>query len=343
MSVSSALSDATSDLPCSCNRVGKSGPVCRVCGVTYHPSCAEKKKKCCGVPLSFVVECDDSQVEPAYAFINSNEFKVVVSSILETQLTPLLNEIKNLRMEVEVLKNSNVDLIRLFGKNPYVEDDISRQLPLHNAPSRSWADEVQSVSDNKSNFLAEKTSNIPISKKVASRSADQKLKTPEVSVPSRGNSSIVRNRIDLPNIRNVDKDQNGQPEAVITKLSVVDSDGFQSVAYRRNRRKVIRGKASNADTSVIKAAVHKAHAYVGNLSIGTNSSMLSDYLRKTFPDAEFIVSDLPKRPDAMSVSFKVTMDSDVFSKFLNEDMWPENIIVKRFYFLKEKAAPTKIL
>ncbi|KAK9875290.1 hypothetical protein WA026_007687 [Henosepilachna vigintioctopunctata] len=72
----------------------------------------------------------------------------------------------------------------------------------------------------------------------------------------------------------------------------------------RGRREVIQGNSQPSSSLSFDGAVKRAWLHIGRAKIGTQPHHIVDYLKSRFPDKTFTVEMLPKRDDALSVSFK---------------------------------------
>ena len=82
-----------------------------------------------------------------------------------------------------------------------------------------------------------------------------------------------------------------------------------------------------------------SYVYVGNVDVNVTSADLHLYLQNKFPQHNFSVDDLPKRESAKSRAFKVTVNADLFTTLMKEDVWPTGIRVKKFHFLRIRDPP----
>ncbi|KAJ3658240.1 hypothetical protein Zmor_009992 [Zophobas morio] len=112
-------------------------------------------------------------------------------------------------------------------------------------------------------------------------------------------------------------------------------DDFVPVSYKK-KRNIIRGSIHRSNL-VIKAEPRSSYIYVGNLDVGTSETDLSTYLENKLCCDNFKVESLPKRENAKSIAYKVTVDSSIVKNLMDASTWPENVIVKKFYFLAKKG------
>lgn len=103
---------------------------------------------------------------------------------------------------------------------------------------------------------------------------------------------------------------------------------------RKNNKFAIYGIA--VETAAIKAVPRKSSLFVSRIMPGTTSGDMEAFLRDDFPEVACI--ELPsKHPDSYA-SFKVTLNSDNFSKAHTPDRWPSGVYVDRFFQKKTTIA-----
>ena len=344
---------------------------CTVCDIVYHRSCAtatNEKKQCFRFLSDNTMECihhgglsnSDSRQNASktgrsekniYAegsliidFVNSYKFSEILRVAIDVACAPLHSEIATLSnkldtltQEIQVLKSSNIDMIKVMTNDP--NKGLINKSPWNcTTPVASSNFNVESERGhrpcNPSTSSKSHTSTLP-----ATRDAEKRTYPYSTTLDK---FSVVKS-ITIPHqnsaIENEVTTDTNTPE---TKNSI-DSEGFRTVVTRKSKRKVIRGQLQS-DNNILKAAPRKSYVYVGNLHPNTNENDLTVFLKSQFSTSDLTVEQLPKRPSAKSVSFKVTVDHNIFSDFFTEDKWPKGIVVKKFYFLKkeETKAPQNI-
>ena len=109
----------------------------------------------------------------------------------------------------------------------------------------------------------------------------------------------------------------------------VDSEGFTLVEKKRRRNMTIVGMKKN-NSSVIKSAKKQGDLYVGNCDLEVTTDSLSSYILKETGIRVVACVELETR-STISKSFKVTLNMQERQKLLNPDVWPEEIICRKFY------------
>ena len=128
--------------------------------------------------------------------------------------------------------------------------------------------------------------------------------------------------------RNVEKVNNSLTRGNI----VVDNDGFQLVQRKRKRsynRNII-GSKKAPGMSGLRGAVKTADLYLGNCDLSVTSEIIEDYVLKEM-SIKIMKCESLKARDPNTTSFKLTLTLDDRLKLLNADVWPENIVCRKFY------------
>ena len=293
---------------------------------------------------------DEPMSQAIIDFLSSNKFSGILRDAIVAATAPLQNTIEKLKQELSDLKSTNIDMIRLFNNWP--EKNLIKSsdkevgalsdffLDGDSKTFRNGGHRTQPIKTQKT--TTERTINTNLISDVPSNSNSIQFKTNSsyLQVPK-----IISNDDGSPNF-------NLEPIMPTTKTQsqgsiynknttsynnsvLVDADGFQTKMSRRNKRKIVRGNATLQNMS-LKAAKRLSTVYVGNLQPNTVENDVNEFLRSKFPNFEFIVDKLPRRINAKSVSFKVTVDPTIYNDFFKEELWPEGVIIKKFYFLKKK-------
>lgn len=104
-----------------------------------------------------------------------------------------------------------------------------------------------------------------------------------------------------------------------------------------NRMNFIRGTLPTPAVSMgskqdtFAAVARRAQLYIGNINPNANRDSIEQYIRERLPNNDFILDDLPKREEALSRAFKLTIDFSLLETLNKPDFWPQGVIVKRFF------------
>ena len=101
---------------------------------------------------------------------------------------------------------------------------------------------------------------------------------------------------------------------------------------RANQNKVIGVGSSNAPFKAVKRYVD---VYVGRLELGVDCDDITGYIKENFKVEVLNVMKLDIYSRDFN-SFKVTVCMDEREKLFNADMWPQGVIVDKFYNRKKR-------
>ena len=137
--------------------------------------------------------------------------------------------------------------------------------------------------------------------------------------------------------RNLDGDDQG--DASISNQSKLDSDGYQLVQRNKKRHKNVNGivGARKANETVsIKSAIRKADVYLGNCDLSVTPESIKEYIFKeinvTIDKCELLSS---RNPNCRS--FKISLNLKDRVKLLSAEVWPEDIVCRKFYSVRKSS------
>lgn len=240
----------------------------------------------------------------------------LVNSVQDLKLSmkELLIENKLLKEEIRLLKNAagNKNI-----KSTYSEVADST-LPFSLSWNASTLKKSATVTNNANapSKCSSHLKNVPFHFGDSNRSyVTQQLDTASANIP-------VATKPSKTTTSNVSSDQ--------PLVSDNASDGFKKVTYKKTSRIYLKG-TDKLSTSLLKATVRKAFVYVGNLNPSTSKENVLKHLVSKFPNENFEIEALPKKEVAKSIAFKVIVNSNIFSLMMNNELWPEGVIIKKFY------------
>ena len=123
---------------------------------------------------------------------------------------------------------------------------------------------------------------------------------------------------------------NDRGNNVASLRRTTDSDGFILVEKKRRRNMTIVGMKKNNSSNIIKSAKKHGDLYVGNCDLDTNTDSLFSYILNETGIRVVACEELETR-STVSKSFKVTLNMHDRQKLLNPNVWPEEIICRKFY------------
>ena len=111
----------------------------------------------------------------------------------------------------------------------------------------------------------------------------------------------------------------------------VDSEGFTIVKNKKKKSKsVVVGSRRNADGGGIKGAKRYADLYIGNCDLDVSvDSLISHVIKET--GIKVHKCESLKSKSIVSKSFKISLNVNDRQKLLNPDIWPEDIVCRKFY------------
>lgn len=116
-----------------------------------------------------------------------------------------------------------------------------------------------------------------------------------------------------------------------------------ATTVREHRKNFIRGTvptptiAVGSKQNTFAAVARRAHLYVGNVNPHASKESIVDYIKDRIPNYDFALDELPKRDEAVSRAYKLTVDFTLLSILNQSDFWPQGVIVKRFFQPKRKS------
>lgn len=144
----------------------------------------------------------------------------------------------------------------------------------------------------------------------------------------------------IPSQQPVVSKSQGSDSIAGSSRDIQTSSGARQLHQRR--RNFVRGTAPSSAVAVgsvqttFAAVARRAHLYVGNINPNTDRDTIVDYIGQKVPSEVFTLEELPKRDEALSRAFKLTVDFASMETFNKADFWPQGVIVKRFFRPKPK-------
>lgn len=303
------------DLLCKgCNKKAKSGPQCGECGGRYHPSCADRCRKCCGAPLGNVcVTADHAGASAILDFLSGPIFEGIVANIVRVETYELHGKIAKLQEEVANLRSSNIEMVRLLTRTP-----VASSLPVS-----------ATGVDVNLNTAAESSET---AKNVYESNQNHAVKIPNTDQDSKNTvgptfASMVSGNIATDT--NVGRNAATMDHAVVqthaAEGSVAD---WQTVSKRprtNNRRRVIVG---TCDNSQLAAVEKKHHIYLGRMAPATTATAVKEHIVTSLGISA--TCEILNQGASYS-SFKIGVDMSVKPKILDPAIWPKHAIIREFF------------
>ena len=116
-----------------------------------------------------------------------------------------------------------------------------------------------------------------------------------------------------------------------TLNNVDDTDGFILVEKKKRKRKeTVVGMKKNYANNVLRSARRIGDLYIGNCDLEVTPDTLSAYILAE-TGIEISACEMLETKSTVSRSFKVTLNMNDRKKLLNPDVWPEEILCRKFY------------
>ena len=128
--------------------------------------------------------------------------------------------------------------------------------------------------------------------------------------------------------------RNGNEERFVSDTSVLENSEWQLVNGRRKKKDTIRGvkKISGA----VKGVRKTMDVYVGRLDSSVTCDDLKSYINDEI-SVNMISCICLSSADAQVKSFKVTVYAEDRDILLNENLWPENVFVRKYFSSKNNG------
>ncbi|XP_063902156.1 uncharacterized protein LOC135121803 [Zophobas morio] len=236
---------------------------CVVCGLTYHPSCAREKNKKKEVFSFFTeteMEClhhnktatsestsvkigdeETSITETVISFLKSNTFSSILRKAIEAATVSLRDEIRSLKQELNNVKSSNVDMIKML--TDYPKNNLLK-VPSFDVDVFS---DISSDGINDTNEWKKKVHyKTSRDKSVQNRSGQKTNK--QQKIPKDNNNKSVLDPKVIPfipsnpslNVASSNMEKNEKNEEISSHNALNDAEGFQTVVSRKKKRNFIR-------------------------------------------------------------------------------------------------------
>lgn len=283
---------------------------CSMCKGRFHGPCVGLKDAFCKAVqevrnLNFFCETclgqfdDEDQIGDRLAAVNNASMDVNLDKMTTVLKNTIVGELEShmniLRKDVEVLRESNVDLVRLFTS---INPPVGTTAAVVSLESTATTQKAMGVST-----------------KDRTKTAD----------PTEGATSSAWNnkRTEQANKSKFRKVRQGIAE------KSVDTQNFPTPinAFVNSKNELIKGKGTT--NPLLQAAPEGRNwIWIGGLSDATTESSVLSYGKEKWPDKEFLCFDLKSKSRRKTFKFGSKMVS--LEELLDAKMWPEGITVRPF-------------
>nr|CAI5844004.1 unnamed protein product [Callosobruchus analis] len=248
-------------------------------------------------------------------FLISEAFAEIIKCNIENECRTLKEEIQELRREVTILKESNIDMIDLLvNKGLHLDSLKNKEHTIINNPVNNAriAPREPSISERSSEG----------SKKGGEGSRVSYNKNQNKRTTSAVGQGQNRNELSANPLRSSAAEKSVEDGA----NNGENSDEWKYPRRRNRTRNVIYGKANSEE--VFKGVVKFVDYHVFRCSLNLSAEGLKDYLKKNGVQNSRCEEMKSKYPDLYK-SFKVSVPEDMVTIFKNPNIWPQHVGIDR--------------
>lgn len=223
-------------------------------------------------------------------FLKSEEFNKLITGILAKETSKLQQEITNLRNEVNILKESNIQLIHLLVNNNANATCLKNYQSLKEASSISYSETLQKG-------------------------------------PRNDTQKSVR---DSPKINTGEKPSTKDKEKVTNTTNINNDNEWKTITKKKKEnRKINAIRGSDKSATSLKGAVQFSHYHVFRLEPTITSDNIIQHLNsKKINDVK--CEQLQSKHPTEYSSFKVSVPATFSEEIMKPETWPENVCINRF-------------
>lgn len=341
-----------------CANKAVKGPKCINCSRVFHPKCVDRLDleiisedlvKCCQIQNEGSdPEIVSREAETITSFLKSKEFVNILKSAVDSQLKPLRDELSLLRVEVENLKLSNIDMIKLLTDN---STDTLKPINPITRVNPNINNEANKIV--KSDYCMQYTySDSTANKKLR----DKEKKSTDTALFTNTDDDRFHEEVHPEFSDYLSSDEDGRWKLVqrkknrttkkaINKLSTSEENGLKSDDKNKKikRNKMLIGTGSDPSESnpisfFAAKNTKKASLHVTRVDPSVSAESIAKYIENKLNLKENVsksqnvnVVQITSRFPASYSSFKVTADADALKFFLENDFWPSRVAVRKFF------------
>lgn len=322
-----------------CNSAGSSTEplvACDRCAVTLCKSCAllssTELRAVCLQKKTINFFCSGCQSQQ-FMLGSPDDLQAAIRNVVREELSDFVNliatrvsaelhsELNSIHNEVAFLRQSNVDLVRLLTEGPrnllHPAQDVTTAPSLHRKPVSS---------------KPLQTSNNRKITAPASHNSDQQARSLTVEETQLGLKKLTG--------QNTEPTTSGNSDQALS-VPVPQSYSAAVLGSAQRQHSAIVGSRKLNDPTIYAAKVQKKTSiYIGRLDKQVSEDALRSYLRSTFGDAEDFSIHEQKVRSGDYRSFRVEARLELLDDLLCSSNWPENILVKKFRFFRQRTLPS---
>lgn len=237
-------------------------------------------------------------------FLKSKQFEELIASIVRKEVNSLQSIITELRSEIQILKDSNIDLIRLLdNKNKITHDqsDVLKSLPRKDRSVSFAVEKPKAATFSFANVLARNNS---------------KQKTIDLTESISQSERQISSNANISDVTGVNDE--------------IKDSGWSVVTKKRKFKQLDAIQGSNKNSSSIKGVASYSHLHVYRLDPTLKPEQIVSYLESQDVIGSKCEQLNSKFPEIYS-SFKVSVPEKYLNEVMKPEKWPENVRVNRFF------------
>ena len=260
----------------------------------------------------------ESLQDTSSQFVNGNEVIQILSEAIKKETKSLEDKITELRNEVVMLRESNIELINLLTNT----DQFNLKKKNRESPTKT-AEKLGKVNRNTEEQIRNEKRATKIeekSEKASKHVEEQIINEDEI----KGKNNYEK--------RPTFQETIVQNKTIDNSTSIICNTDQSTAKYKKpttdKRTYGITG-TRNTDNGSLRAAERKIQLYVSRLHPNTTAEDVTDYLKEKFPEVHCEKSQ-SKFPDSYS-SFKVTISEYNYKFIMNPEIWPNGVYINKFF------------
>lgn len=248
-------------------------------------------------------------------YLSGDEFTKLIASIVKTETDRLQSALDEVKNEVMILRESNIQLINLLTANNV---------------------EFKSLENNKNKILNTPIPIKPKAMEAAFSGGPEKSYKNICETVNLSHSADTHRSVHL-------KENKTSNKSTLNETAEESNSGENSsekwvVKEKRKYRKLDVIKGNNKTLTEIKGATKYSHLHVYRLDPGMTTEHLINYIKsKNIPAVQ--CEKLRSRHPETYASFKVSVPEKYYEELMKPEMWPEEVRLNRFL---QRLAPKNL-
>lgn len=356
-----------------CKRtIVKSSAKCSICNKVYHPSCANKAKKCCNEDLTTSSDFSTGDISPMSENVNKKlsiesthqelllkiifelESKNAVltenNSLLKFKISSLEVELNNKQMMINNLstkKDLNTNM-RVDKTYKHVQIDVTEDAPLNYINLMDTATAVpnrlSTPTDIRINAADAPTSGALNKPSVSTAENDsprnngnREIKSKASNTENMNSNAEFGNQVDETRWTTVTNKKKNH--LTLSNQHQDKNETTKKSSKNKTKRSTLCTGTINTNTN-IKGAIRRKWIYVGRIAGDVSEVDVQNFLSNLHGNQMIEVKKLPTKGPNSSFSIGVPSE-DLYIKLNDPNFWPAGITIREFNFLGLFRKPPK--